>query len=81
MATTTLRKSITLPCAVAVAAAAVMATVVVVGRMTGFQGKFRTRGTPVPFGEAWTNVPDLAGIVFVVTFLVLAIWGKVRSRR
>ena len=77
----TFRRYVTIPFAFASAAAAVMATFVVVTRMTGYQGKYQTSGTPVSFVEAWKDVPDLAGLIFVVTFLVLLIWTKVRSRR
>ena len=74
------RKYVAIPFAFASAAAAAMATIVVFERMTGFQGTHQPSGTPVPFVEAWTDVSDLAGLIFVVTFLVLIIWTKLRSR-
>jgi hypothetical protein len=80
LTTSAFRRYVAIPFAFAGAAAAVMATIVVLARMTGYQGRYQTSGTPVPFVEAWTDVPDLAGLIFVVTFVVLAIWAKVRSR-
>ena len=55
-----LKRYVAIPLAFASAAAAVMAAIVVVSRMTGYQGKFQPTGTPVPFVEAWTDVPLLA---------------------
>jgi hypothetical protein len=60
-------------------AAVLMAAIRVGSLMIGYRGKEQPSGTPVPFVEAWTDVPPLAGLVFVVTFLVLVIWLTVRS--
>ena len=60
-------------------AAVLMAVIVVGSAMTGYQGNEQPSGTPVPFVEAWTDVPPLAGLIFVVTFVVLVIWLTVRS--
>jgi hypothetical protein len=81
LTTKAFRRYVATPLAFASAAAAVVAAIALVERMTGFQGRDQPSGTPLPFVEAWTGVPDLAGLIFVVTFLVLAIWAKVRSRR
>jgi hypothetical protein len=78
---TAFRRYVTIPFVFATAAAAAMATITVVTRMTGYRGKYQTSGTPVSFVEAWTDVPVLAGLIFVVTFLVLSIWTKLRWRR
>jgi hypothetical protein len=48
--------------------------------MTGYRGKFRTSDMPMSFWEAWTVTRDLAALLFVVTFLVLAIWIQIRWR-
>jgi hypothetical protein len=65
--------------AIASGAAVLMAAIVVGSAMTGYQGREQPSGTPVPFLEAWKDVPPLAGLIFVVTFFVLVIWLTVRS--
>jgi hypothetical protein len=61
------------PLAFASIAAILMICVAVFTEMSGYRGRYQTSGTPVPFTEAWTHVPALAGLIFGVTFLVLTI--------
>jgi hypothetical protein len=56
-----------------------MAVIVVGSKMTGYRGKYETYGTPVSFSEAWADASYLAGLIFVVTFFVVAIWLLARS--
>jgi len=74
------RNYVAIPFAFASVAATGTATIGVLISMTGYRGKYQTSVIPTPFAEAWTDVATLAGLIFVVTFLVLAIWVKVRWR-
>ena len=75
------RRYIAIPLAGAALGAIGMAAVMVVSRMTGYQGKFESRVRGLPFSEAWTDVHFLAGLIFVVTFVVLAVKERVRPWR
>ena len=77
--TAAFRKYVAIPFTSASAAAVLVTAIVVGSKMTGYEGRYQTSGTPVSFAEAWTDVPILAGLIFAVTFLVLAVWAKVRS--
>ena len=71
------RKYVAIPLAFASINAILMAGVVVFTQLTGYRGRYQTSGTPVRFTDAWANVPELAGLIFVVTFVVLAIKARV----
>jgi hypothetical protein len=73
-------KYVAIPFACASAAAGGMAAIVVFNEITGFRGRDQPSATPVPFMEAWTNLPLLAGLIFIGTFLVVAIWAALRWR-
>ena len=62
------------PLFVAVFVALLMTSITVFMAWTGVRGKLETSGTPVPFLEAWHDVPMLAGLMFVVGFLVSVVW-------
>ena len=72
-----LRRYIVIPLAGAALGAVFMVALMVVSRMTGYQGKRLPRVSGVPFSEAWTDVHLLAGLIFVVTFGVLAFKERV----
>ena len=73
-----LQKYVVIPFLAASAAATLLVIMVVGGRITGYAGRNETSAVPIPFAEAWTFVPELAGMIFIVTFLVLAVWAGVR---
>ena len=75
------RAYVAIPLAVASAAAVGMAVQAVLTGITGYDGKGSHTHTTVPVAEAWSTALDLAGVIFVVTFLVIAAWTKIRSRR
>jgi hypothetical protein len=68
---------VVLPLAFATVVAVFAAGYVLFTEMTGYRGKSQPRATPVPFVEAWSEVPDFAGLIFVVSFLVFAIKARV----
>jgi len=74
------RTYIGLPLAGASIAATVMAAVSVFDGMTGYHGAFRTSHMPMSLWEAWTVSQFAAGLIFVVTFLVLVVWMPLRGR-
>jgi cellobiose-specific phosphotransferase system component IIC len=74
------RTYVAIPFAVASVVSVGMAAFVVFAGLTGFRGKFQPSATPVPLAEAWIDARDLSGLIFVVTFLVLAVWTWIRSR-
>ncbi len=71
---------VVMPLASATAAAAGMAIIMVLHDITGHRGQNQTADAPVPFLRAWTDVPLMAGLLFVVTYVVLSVWVMVRWR-
>ena len=71
------RRYVTFPFVWASAAALFMAGYVVFRGVTGYRGKNQPAIAPVSLSEAWEDVPELAGLIFVVTFLVLAVKARV----
>jgi hypothetical protein len=69
---TRFKRYLVLPFAFACLGAAFIASIAVIRRMTGYEGKYQTSGTPVPFSQAWTNVPLMSLVIFVVT---LSCWS------
>ena len=66
-----------MPLAYACVAAIFVAGDIVFAEMTGYQERGYPRATPVPFADAWSKVPDLAGVILFVTFLVFAVKARV----
>jgi hypothetical protein len=72
------RRHIVFPLACALLAALLMLVIGTVNGVTGFRGGNESSGVPLLLTQALTDALPLAGLIFVVTFVVVAIWVQVR---